>query len=309
MRSILVLATLLALAAAKKSYNDYTVLRTGKLNSTTAQFLRNVQSSSNKIDFWKDPAPGRRSDMMIKNTLLREITQKLNNNDIHYHTMIQDVQSLIDEVESEAMKTKKMKKDVKKDYDLDWDDYYDHDTLNQFLDALAAANDWASVINIGKSYEGRDMNVLALTKAGEGAPNIWLESGIHAREWIAPAVATFIVRELVEDYAEHPDYIDKINWYFIPSANPDGYMYSHEHDRMWRKTRSDNGGILGCKGVDPNRNWGFHYGESGVSHNRCMETYCGPEAFSEVEMRNIRDFVTTLDPVPVLGHCFHSYSQ
>merc|ERR1712126_420438 len=26
-------------------------------------------------------------------------------------------------------------------------------------------------------------------------------------------------------------------------------------------------------------------------------------------MQNIRDFVTTLDPVPVLGHCFHSYSQ
>jgi murein tripeptide amidase MpaA len=176
--------------------------------------------------------------------------------------------------------------------------------------SLADANaDWASVINIGQSYEGRDMNVLAITKAGPGAPNIWLEAGIHAREWIAPAVATFIVRELVEDYAEHPDYIDKINWYFIPSANPDGYTYSWEHDRMWRKTRSDNGGILGCKGVDPNRNWGFHYGESGVSHNRCMETYCGPEAFSEVEMRNIRDFVTTLDPVPVLGHCFHSYSQ
>ena len=38
------------------------------------------------------------------------------------------------------------------------------------------------------------------------------QAGIHAREWIAPAVATFIVRELVEDYAEHPDYIDKINW-------------------------------------------------------------------------------------------------
>ena len=31
-------------------------------------------------------------------------------------------------------------------------------------------------------------------------------------------------------------------------------------------------------------NKGFHYGESGVSHNRCMETYCGPEAFSEVEL-------------------------
>merc|ERR1712200_7164 len=106
-----------------------------------------------------------------------------------------------DEVESEALKKKKMKKDVKKDYDLD--------TINQFLDALAAANDWASVINIGKSYEGRDMNVLALTKAGEGAPIIWLEAGIHAREWIASAVATYLTRELVENYAAHPDYIDK----------------------------------------------------------------------------------------------------
>ena len=79
------------------------------------------------------------------------------------------------------------------------------------------------------------------------------------------------MRELVEDYAEHPDYIDKINWlvwgqclilvcklsnlagpaidfdllrYFIPSANPDGYAYSWEHDRMWRKTRSTHRNLL-----------------------------------------------------------------
>ena len=156
--------------------------------------------------------------------------------------------------------------------------------------------------------------------------SIVLTDHSQSREWIAPAVATFIVRELVEDYAEHPDYLDKINWYFLPSANPDGYQYSWEHDRLWRKTRSDHGSILGCKGVDPNRNWGFHWAESGsnkvkskteflkkcvigVSHQKCGETYCGPEAFSEPEMRNIRDFVQSLQPVPVLGHCFHSYSQ
>ena len=51
------------------------------------------------------------------------------------------------------------------------------------------------------------------------------------------------------------------------------------------------------------------YLESGVSFDKCSEVYCGEEAFSEVEMQNIRDFVQTLDPVPVLGWCFHSYSQ
>ena len=46
-----------------------------------------------------------------------------------------------------------------------------------------------------------------------------------------------------------------------------------------------------------------------MSHNPCYETFCGPEPFSEPEMANIRDFVMTLDPVPVLSHTFHSYSQ
>merc|ERR1719288_65730 len=221
---------------------------------------------------------------MVPTRLMKTVTEWLNTHNIKFDVMVEDVQSLIEETTPKNTSSRSTGK-------MDWNDYYPHEDLNAFIQGLADANDFAEIINIGQSYEGRDMNVLAITKAGPGAPNIWLEAGIHAREWIAPAVATFIVRELVEDYAEHPDYIDKINWYFIPSANPDGYAYSWEHDRMWRKTRSDNGGILGCKGVDPNQNWGFHYGESGVSHNRCMETYCGPEAFSEVEMRNIRDFV------------------
>ena len=35
------------------------------------------------------------------------------------------------------------------------------------------------ILKLGQSYEGRDMNVLAITKAGPGAPNIWLEVKYH----------------------------------------------------------------------------------------------------------------------------------
>jgi len=306
MSRLLVVSVLLAVVAAERSYHGYRVLRTENLEAATCQLLMEELQEVEGLSFWKDPAPGRHADIMAAPHLLGRLESWLASQNIAYSTMVHDVQNLIEETRPS---TKRTASTSNSSYSMDWADYHDISSLNEFIESLADTNEWANIINIGKSYEGRDMQVLAITKAGPGAPNVWLEAGIHAREWIAPAVSTFIVRELVEDYAEHPEYIDNINWYFLPSANPDGYAYSWEHDRMWRKTRSDNGGILGCKGVDPNRNWDFHYGESGVSHNRCMEDYCGPQAFSEVETRNIRDFVQTLEPVPVLGHCFHSYSQ
>lgn len=36
-------------------------------------------------------------------------------------------------------------------------------------------------------------------------------------------------------------------WTVIPTMNPDGYVYSREHSRMWRKNRQDVGGLV-CKG-------------------------------------------------------------
>jgi Zinc carboxypeptidase len=46
-------------------------------------------------------------------------------------------------------------------------------------------------------------------------------------------------------------------------------------------TRSKNGGL--CRGVDANRNYGYHFDDGGSSDSTCSETYHGPSAFSEVE--------------------------
>jgi hypothetical protein len=52
--------------------------------------------------------------------------------------------------------------------------------------------------------------------------------------------------------------------WFVISANPDGYQYTFDHERLWRKNLRDNNGdgqITVGDGVDPNRNfdskWGF----------------------------------------------------
>ena len=86
------------------------------------------------------------------------------------------------------------------------------------------------------------MRVIEITKAGPGKPIAWIEAGIHAREWIASATATFMINELVNNYEQNKDIVDNLNIHFIPMANPDGYEYSRNSDRMWRKNRNPSPG-------------------------------------------------------------------
>jgi len=194
---------------------------------------------------------------------------------------------------------------IKTDAQYDWNDYYSHDEINTFIDGLDNA-DYIRTASIGSTVENRDMRVIQITKAGSGAPNVWVEAGIHAREWIASATTTYLINWLVN--GDGNDLLDHINFHILPLANPDGYEYSRDHDRYWRKNRGINSGS-NCKGVDMNRNWGFHWGESGISHDPCSDVYCGPSPFSEIEVQNIKAYVEAMNPKPVLGHCMHSYSQ
>ena len=101
---------------------------------------------------------------------------------------------------------------------------------------------------------------------------------IQSREWISPAVATFIIDTFAENWSEQSEDIQNIDWYFLPVMNPDGYEYTHTNDRLWRKNRRRN---YLCMGVDLNRNYGYHWGGQGASRQPCAETFAGSGAFSE----------------------------
>jgi len=49
--------------------------------------------------------------------------------------------------------------------------------------------------------------------------------------------------------------------------------------------------------------------ESGVSRFPCFEAWPGEEGFSEVETQNIRDYVSSLKPVPELTFAMHSAAE
>ena len=62
-------------------------------------------------------------------------------------------------------------------YALDWDDYYSYGVINEFMEELASSYANVSTVSIGTTYEGRDMRLIQVTRAGLDAPNIWVEAG------------------------------------------------------------------------------------------------------------------------------------
>lgn len=61
--------------------------------------------------------------------------------------------------------------------------------------------------------------------------------------------------------------------------------------------------------MDLNRNWGFHFDEGGSSYDQCSEAFHGPEAYSEPENVNVRDFVFARKNEIVFFNTVHSFGQ
>ena len=219
MKSILILAFLAtsAFAQVKRSYDGYKVIRTDHLSKTNADLLQNLQLEQD-LDFWQDPRIGRPSDIMVSPDRLQDLDEFLNSHGIQFSVMIEDVEKLHQSNQVKQPRTSS---------GFDWTDYHSHDDINTFIDELAASNaGWVSTASIGKSYEGRDIRVVKIEKAGPGAPIAWIDANIHAREWITSATATFMINELVNKYEENKNIVDNLNIHFLPMANPDGYEYS-----------------------------------------------------------------------------------
>uniref|UniRef100_A0A146LVZ4 Carboxypeptidase B n=1 Tax=Lygus hesperus TaxID=30085 RepID=A0A146LVZ4_LYGHE len=241
----------------------------------------------------------------VPSAKVEEAIGALARNDVDYSILTEDLQRDLDQ-ETVASKNR-VRNIFRSGHSMDWTSYHRLSDIHNYMDYLAKTYpNVASVASAGKTIEGRDLKYLKISSGNRNAKKFWVDGGIHAREWAATASAAYVMKELVENRSKYASVLNKIDFYVMPVMNPDGYEYSHTNERMWRKNRRRHSS--GCVGADLNRNWGFHWGESGVSKNPCdPQIYAGAKAFSEPESQSIANVISSLKPEGYIS--FHTYGQ
>ncbi|KAM8904097.1 carboxypeptidase B2 [Spinachia spinachia] len=168
------------------------------------------------------------------------------------------------------------------------------------------------VILLGSSYEKRPLYALKLSLNNSlNKKAMWIDCGIHAREWISPAFCLWFVQYALAFYKinqDITDILDNMDVYILPVMNPDGYQYTWTTNRMWRKNRSFSKNS-NCIGVDLNRNFDANWCTEGASDEPCTEIYCGAYPESEPESQAVADFLRSHKDSVQLYLSIHSYSQ
>ncbi|XP_065357624.1 zinc carboxypeptidase [Calliphora vicina] len=284
-------------------YDNYKVYKVKIENVEEYNQLMALESEL-QLDFWSEVHNyGESCDVMVKPDLQQKFEEILQKSMIVYEVKIQNVQSLID---NEQPKTRSSSTS------MDWENFHTLDEIYEWLDLIVKRYpDIVTPFDIGHSYEGRLIKGIKISyKPGNKA--VFIESNIHAREWITSATITYIIDELLVPRNPGVRKIaESVDWWIIPVLNVDGFVYSHEVNRMWRKSRLPSDPTGKCIGTDLNRNFDFLWMLTGASSDPCSETYAGPSAESDQEIKQMLQFINTTIPEDTIKIyiSLHSYGQ
>uniref|UniRef100_A0A2K6S9L6 Carboxypeptidase B2 n=1 Tax=Saimiri boliviensis boliviensis TaxID=39432 RepID=A0A2K6S9L6_SAIBB len=158
-----------------------------------------------------------------------------------------------------------------------YEQYHSLNEIYSWIELITERHpDMLKKIHIGSSYEKHPLYVLKVSGKEQTAKNaIWIDCGIHAREWISPAFCLWFIA----------------------------------HNRMWRKNRSYYANNR-CIGTDLNRNFASkHWCEEGASSFSCSEVYCGLYPESEPEVKAVASFLRRNINRIKAYISMHSYAQ
>lgn len=179
------------------------------------------------------------------------------------------------------------------DFYTQWRDY--DDLVARLQDVVDAAPGVAVLENLEPAtHEGRSIKAVRIRGSAwtAGAPRIVINCLLHAREWMASMVGTYLAEYSVDRQRNDPSWLAGMELVIVPISNPDGLVFSQTSNAMWRKNRATNAGYS-CKGVDLNRNWAKDWsGVQATSTYPCSDLYVGASSMSEPETQALAALLT-----------------
>ncbi|VDL84777.1 unnamed protein product [Nippostrongylus brasiliensis] len=326
---VLVIAALVLGAATAEKFLLYHVQPN---DARGMRVLRKLQMLDHKyqVDFWKEPNHlGDFADIMISSKHALAMEHQFRRANISFDIKVSDVEKLIIRNERSQSKANGTNRRLHDDPILDSEPDDDLSRVGQLKKAKYSFGDYASyadmikymrtiefyypnitkIVRLGTTHEGKPIEGLKIGYPISSTKKrvIWVDGNIHAREWASSHTALYFINQLVSGYGKDDTithYVNNLNFYVLPCLNPDGYEFTRSSPnpsvRLWRKNRSPEkchrslwGGEKCCQGVDLNRNFKFHWAESGSSFEPCSNIYHGDHVFSEPESRAVRDYLNS----------------
>ncbi len=178
---------------------------------------------------------------------------------------------------------------------------------------------------IGSSYNKQEIFSYELSQNfqedNSNKNQILFTGAHHARELLT---ASMIVKIFIENLHslihmnENLEFWKFTNLLIVPIVNIDSYKFitdsfgTENWSNYSQKRKNMNPTFCGDRivysGVDINRNYGFHYGETSEDTNECSQTFRGNLAFSEPETKAIRNLVDN-NPNIVSAMNFHAFGN
>jgi hypothetical protein len=188
------------------------------------------------------------------------------------------------------------------------------------------------------SLLGRDVNGIEITtgaqNTADGKP-VFLIMGVHhAREWPSGEVSLEFAYDLLRGYGRDErttQLVQRTRTIVVPVVNPDGFnisreaasigdfsLFDYEMKRKncrvsvntpnrYAKGACDDNKAGRLRGTDPNRNYGGLWGGGGASTIWSDDTYRGDEPFSEPEVQNVRELISSRQVTNLITN--HTFSN
>ncbi|XP_031765034.1 carboxypeptidase B-like [Galleria mellonella] len=294
MKVLAVLLLCVAVYAKHEQYAGWKSYYVGPKSQEQQQFIGSLVEEY-ELDFLSHAIIEQEGVVLVKPEHQDGFIKALEEKGIAYRIHAADVKAALD-FDDAAIETRRRENLARNGIELPYDNYQEIEVIDAYLaDVARRYPDRATLVTGGNSFEGRPINYLRISTTNfedESKPVIFIDGGIHAREWISPPTVTWAIHKLLENVTE-PDLLERFDWILLPVVNPDGYKFTFTNTRFWRKTRSTDQTSIStsCPGVDGNRNYDYFWNTVGTSNNACSDTFAGSTAFSEVETRVVRSIL------------------